>query len=286
MLAWDVIVLIGYLLVNMHICGYLLYMQYLGRKPTLAFYMPFVIISIAWAVSIHTVTAFLYVGLVGRPFWNTAIVAPRFLGSAFTAGPGILIIAFQIIRHFSGYQIGERAIYTLRNIVTASLLINVFLLGCETFKEFYAASAHSSSAQYLFFGLVHHDVYYGKLVPWIWSAVSMELVAAVILIIPPLARRIAFLNVACVLANIGIWIEKGMGMVVPGFVPTPQGTVVEYGPTWTEILICLGIWAFGLLLFSWMLHLALPIMMGRFHVEVRDEDRSSIREAAYAASRG
>lgn len=283
MLAWDVIVLLGYLLVNLHICGYLLYMKYLDRKPTLAFYMPFIIISIAWAVSIHTVTAFLYVGLVGRPFWNTAIVAPRFLGSAFTAGPGILIIAFQIIRRYSDYQINDKAIHMLRNIVTASLLINLFLLACETFKEFYAASAHSSSARYLFFGLEHHGVYYDKLVPWIWIAVTMEFVAAIILIIPPIARRIAFLNVACILANVGIWIEKGMGMVVPGFVPTPQGSIVEYTPTWTETLISLGIWAFGLLMFSWMLHLALPILTGKFRIQGEMDVAPSAREGAYAA---
>lgn len=266
MLAWDVIVLTGYLIINLHICGYLLYMKYLGRKPTPLFYLPFVFLSIAWAVSIHTVTAFLYVGLVGRPFWNTAIVAPRFLGSAFTAGPGILIIAFQLIRLFSNYRISDKAIHMLRQIVTASLLINLFLLACETFKEFYAASAHSTSAQYLFFGLEHHGETYRALVPWIWTAVAMETVAGAILVIPPLARRMLFLNIACVLANIGIWIEKGMGMVVPGFVPTPQGTVVEYMPTWTEFWVSIGTWAFGLLLFSWMLHVALPILTGKFRV--------------------
>lgn len=264
MLAWDVIVLTGYLLVNLHICGYLLYMKYLGRTPTYAFYMPFIFISIAWAVSIHTVTAFLYVGLVGRPFWNAAIVAPRFLGSAFTAGPGILIIAFQIIRMISTYKISDNAIHLLRSIVTASLLINIFMLACETFKEFYAASVHSSSARYLFFGLEHHGEYYNQLVPWIWTAVGLELIAAIILVIPPIARRMLFLNIACIFANIGIWIEKGMGVVVPGFVPSPQGTVVEYNPSWTEVSVCIGIWAFGILIFSWMLHLALPILTGNF----------------------
>ncbi len=274
MLAWDVIVLTGYLLVNMHIAGYLLYMKYLGRAPTFIFYMPFVVLSIAWAISIHTVTAFLFVGLVGRPFWNTAIVAPRFLGSAFTAGPGFLIIAFQIIRYFSGFRISDRALHILRNIVTASLLVNLFLLACEAFKEFYAASAHSSSARFLFFGLEYHGQYYGNLAPWVWTAIGMEVIAGIILIIPPVARRLAFLNIACVLANAGIWIEKGVGMVVPGFVPTPQGTVLEYYPTWTEGVISVGIWAFGLLIFSWMLHLAIPIMTGKFHIRAEEAQPS------------
>lgn len=279
MLAWDVIVLNGYLLVNMHICGYLLYMKYLGRKPTMLFYLPFVFISIAWAVSIHTVTAFLYVGLVGRPFWNGAIIAPRFLGSAFTAGPAILIIAFQVIRHYTEYAISDRALHMLRNIVTIALLINLFLLGCETFKEFYAASAHSASARYLFFGLEHHGYYYDNLVLWIWLAITLEVIAACILLIPPIARQITFLNIACVFSIIGIWIEKGMGMVVPGFVPTPQGTMVEYGPSWTETLVCFGIWAFGTLLFSWMLHVAIPILTGKFHAAENGQTPSPTAEA-------
>jgi Ni/Fe-hydrogenase subunit HybB-like protein len=87
MLSWDVLVLNGYLLLNVHICGYLLYCRYQNRKPAKWFYIPFVFIAIVWAISIHTVTAFLYVGLGGRPFWNSAIVGPRFLASAFTAGP-------------------------------------------------------------------------------------------------------------------------------------------------------------------------------------------------------
>ena len=98
MLSWDVLVLNGYLLLNVHICGYLLYCRYRGRTPAKWFYIPFVFIAIVWAVSIHTVTAFLYVGLGGRPFWNSAIVGPRFLASAFTAGPALIILAMQVVR--------------------------------------------------------------------------------------------------------------------------------------------------------------------------------------------
>jgi Ni/Fe-hydrogenase subunit HybB-like protein len=260
MLSWDVIVLNVYLLLNLHICGYLLYMKYLERTPTKLFYLPFVFISIAWAISIHTVTAFLFVGLVGRPFWNAAIVAPRFLGSAFTAGPGILILAFGIIARVSHVRVSDRAVHLLRQIVTASLLINLFMLSCEAFKEFYSAALHNASAKYLFFGLHGHDA----LVPWIWTALTMEVVAAIILIIPPIARQRIFLYIACALATVGIWVEKGMGLIIPGFIPTPLGNVVEYVPSTNEVLICLGIWAFGILLFSWMLRLAIPIMTGQF----------------------
>ena len=267
MLSWDVVVLNVYLLLNVHICGYLLYAKYIGYKPNQWIYMPFVLLSIVWAISIHTVTAFLYVGLVGRPFWNAAIVAPRFLGSAFTAGPGLMIIAFQVIRIVSNYHIGDKALHILRQIVTVSLLVNLFLLGCEVFKEFYSDSLHVTSAQYLFFGLHGHHA----LVPWIWSALTMEFIAALILVTPSLATRFLWLNTACVLSIIGIWIEKGLGLIVPGFLPTPLGEIVEYVPTLNETLICFGIWAFGLLLFSWMLRLAIPIVSGDFHKEVKGE---------------
>lgn len=260
MLSWDVIVLIGYLILNVHICGYLLYMRYLNRKPTKLFYMPFVFIAIVWAISIHTVTAFLYVGLVGRPFWNAAIVAPRFIGSAFTAGPGLMIVAFQIIRRYTDYKIDDEALRILRQIVTVSLLVNLFLLGCEAFKEFYAESVHSSSARYLFFGLDG----YTQLRPWIWFAIAIETIAGVILVTPPLAKTMMYANAACILAFVGIWIEKGMGMIVPGFLPTPLGEIVEYFPTMPETLICIGVWSFGLLMYSWMIHLAVPILSGQF----------------------
>jgi len=260
MLSWDVIVLIGYLILNVHICGYLLYMRYLNRKPSTLFYMPFVFIAIVWAISIHTVTAFLYVGLVGRPFWNAAIVAPRFIGSAFTAGPGLMIVAFQVIRHFTNYKIDDEALRILRQIVTVSLLVNLFLLGCEAFKEFYAESVHSSSARYLFFGLEG----YTQLRSWIWFAIVIETIAGVILVTPSLAKTMLYTNAACILAFVGIWIEKGMGMIVPGFLPTPLGEIVEYFPTMLETLMCIGVWSFGLLMYSWMIHLAVPILSGQF----------------------
>lgn len=266
-LSWDVIVLNGYLLLNLHICGYLLYCHYRGRKPTWLFYIPFVFTAIVWAISIHTVTAFLYVGLAGRPYWHNPIVAPRFLASAFTAGPALLVLTFQLVRSFTRYWIGDEAIFTLRRIMTVAMIINVFLLGCEVFTEFYAETVHVAAAKYLYFGLHGHS----GLVPWIWTAITLDFIGLVLLI-TPLSQRIAWLNVACVVCFIGIWIEKGMGLIIPGFVPTPLGDVVEYLPTLNETLVCLGIWAFGILVYSWMLHVAIPILKGqlRDHAGVAD----------------
>src|SRR5215470_17848864 len=258
MLAWDVIVLNGYLLLNVHICGYLIYCRYSGRKPSKWFYIPFVLIAIVWAVSIHTVTAFLYVGLGGRHFWNSAIVGPRFLASAFTAGPALIILALQIIRRVTNYRITDKALLTLRGIVQVSMLINVFLLANEIFKEFYTRTSHVASSKYLLFGLHGHHA----LVPWIWTAIAFNFVSMGLLVLP-LSKSLRYLNLACVLAIVGIWIEKGMGLVVPGFIPTPLGEMVEYSPSLNETLVCLGIWAFGILCYTVFLRMSIPILQGR-----------------------
>lgn len=411
MLSWDVIVLNGYLILNVHICGYLLYTRYQGKRPSKWFYIPFVFIAIVWAVSIHTVTAFLYVGLGGRPFWNSAIVGPRFLASAFAAGPALIILALQVIRRATasgsardleggvdaserpdrganpqdiaalleslpelrdvpsaelekimarskvlvaapgdvllrqgkaspyaflvirgrvvvkraesgrsritrtagpGEQFGEvsalhgtprmataiaeteaevlrlsaddlralmqtkavdkvvrarmaerlmitdHALLTLRGIVQVSMIINVFLLANEVFKEFYSGNLHVASSKYLFLGLHGNHA----LVPWIWTAVALNLIGMILLILP-ISRSLKWLDIACVCCIVGIWIEKGMGLVIPGFIPTPLGAIVEYTPTLNETLICLGIWAAGLACYTVLLRMAVPIMQGR-----------------------
>ena len=262
MLSWDVIVLNGYLALNAHICGYLIYCEYKGTKPTRLFYIPFVFVAIFWAISIHTVTAFLYVGLGGRPYWNSAIIAPRFLASAFTAGPGFIIIALQVIRRFTDYKVKDAVLLKLRMIVQVSMIINVFLLFCELFKEFYTDSAHVASAKYLFFGL--HG--YNGLVPWIWTAMALNTVALGLLMLPA-STSLKYLDLACALSIIGIWIEKGMGLIIPAFIPTPVGDIVEYNPTLNEWLVCAGIWAFGMLLYTVFLKITIPVLTGRLRRE-------------------
>jgi molybdopterin-containing oxidoreductase family membrane subunit len=246
----------------MHIAGYLLYCRYHHRKPTRIFYIPFVFLSILWAVSIHTVTAFLYVGLAGRSYWHHPLVPARFLASAFVAGPALMILTFQIIRRVTRYDIGDPPIFTLRMIMTVAMVINMFLLGSELFTEFYSPTQHAAAAHYLYFGLHGHHA----LVAWIWSAMALDFIGLALLI-SPWSRRIAGLNIACVACFIGIWIEKGFGLIIPGFVPSALGQIVEYLPSSNETLVCLGIWAFGTLMFSWMLHVAIPIMNGSLRAD-------------------
>ena len=263
MLTWDVIVLNGYLLINLHICGYLLYNRYRGVAPNPRWYIPFVFLSIAWAISIHTVTAFLYQGLGGRPFWNTGLLAPRFLTSAFVSGPAFIIIALEAIRYFGNYKIGKGPIRVLVNIIRVTILINFLMLASEVFTEFYTGGSHAAAAQYLYFGL--HG--YNALVPWIWTSVGMTVVAALILLCPKVTERPLMLIAGCILAFVGIWIEKGMGLIIPGFIPSTLHEMVEYLPNALEWRVSAGIWAAGLIVYTLALRIALPIFSGEVSLE-------------------
>ena len=258
MLTWDVIALSVYLLLNAHVVGYLIYMRFLGRKPEKRFYLPVVFISIVWAVSIHTVTAFLYSGLGGRPFWNTALLAPRFITSAFVTGPAFLLMTLYVVRRLGTYEVKDGAISTLLGILRVAVLVNLFMVLSEVFTEFYSGGAHTVSATYLYFGL--HG--YSGLVPWIWTAIVLNVAAAALLLLLDPKRQLGWIVAACAMTFVGIWIEKGMGLIVPGFIPSTLHELVEYVPTMTEWRITAGIWAVGLMIFTLGLKLSSAVFNG------------------------
>ncbi|MEA2080702.1 MAG: NrfD/PsrC family molybdoenzyme membrane anchor subunit [Pseudomonadota bacterium] len=255
MLAWDVVVLSGYMVLNLGISFYILFSHYQEKHPVLRRYFPFVIIAIFWAISIHTVTAFLYSSNPGRPFWHSALLAPRFIASAFASGPALMIIGFQIIRRVIGYPVPQSVITLLAIIMAVALQITLFFTGTEIFTEFYNEGAEAASFRYLFLGLDGSVA----LQPWIWAALAMLVVAVTILMIHPLRKNRVLLNVACVLTVAGVWIEKGMGLVIPGFVPTPLGEILEYLPNMTEVGISIGVWSMGFLIFTLLAKAAAPI---------------------------
>lgn len=258
MLTWDVIVLNGYLALNLYITMYLLYTKFCGREPDRRKYIPFVFLAVGWAVSIHTVTAFLYSGMGARPHWNAAILAPRFLASAFAAGPSLMILALTLIRDKMGFPLKDEALNRLRQIVAVTMLINLFFFFSEIFTELYSFKHHAASMTYLLFGLHGHTT----LVPYIWVAIALDVFAAIVFTTKRLHQHKTILHAACVAAIVGVWVEKGMGLVIPGFVPTPLGEVVDYIPSFTEFCVSAGIWATGALIYTLLLKAAVPIELG------------------------
>jgi molybdopterin-containing oxidoreductase family membrane subunit len=262
MLTWDVLVLNGYLAINLLIPFYILYSHYAGRQADKKKYLPFVYLSVFWAVGIHVVTAFLYAGLSARPYWNSSLLGPRFLASAFAAGPAFIIVALAFIRSSTGYPIKNATLRKLALIATAAAQVNLIMLGSELFKEFYWPTEHSHSAHYLFFGLEGHD----SISPWIRLSIFLNVAVTLVLTIHPLRRKLRVLVPACVVLFGAIWIEKGMGLVVPGFIPSPLGEIVEYSPTWVELAVTVGIFAMGLFVFTVLAKVAVAVEMGQLRL--------------------
>jgi molybdopterin-containing oxidoreductase family membrane subunit len=254
-LFWDMIVLNGYLFLNIIVGWKVLEAERNGIAPP-TWVKPLIYLSIPWAVSIHTVTAFLYCGLPGRGFWLTAILAPRFLASAFASGPSFLILLCLLIRKLTKFDPGKEQIQSLAKIVTYGILINVFFLLCEVFVVFYSQiPEHMDHLKYLFFGLHGH----GVLVPWMWTSIGLMLLAIILLVNPITRQNESVLAVACLAVFAGTWIDKGLGMISGGFVPSPLHHVTEYVPTIPEIIITLGVYATGFLVLTALFKIAVSI---------------------------
>jgi Ni/Fe-hydrogenase subunit HybB-like protein len=252
---WDMVSLGGYLILNALIALVSLSAERKGVAPP-GWIKPVILLSIPWAVSIHTVTAFLYSGLPGRSFWLTAILAPRFLASAFASGPALLILLCMIIRRLSSFDAGREAIQKLALIVTYAMIINVFFFLMEVFTAFYSGiPEHKEHFLYLFAGLEGH----ARLVPWMWTSIALAAVSLVLLIVPRYRHNERVLAAACGTVFLSLWIDKGLGLIVGGFVPTPLGTIAEYWPTPPEIAITAAIWAVGFLMLTVFYKIALSV---------------------------
>ena len=255
MLFYDMLVLNGYLTLNIIIGWKVLEAERNQVEPP-AWTKPLIYLSIPFAIGIHTVTAYLYCGLPGRGYWLTAVLAPRFLASAFAAGPAFLIILCYFIRKFTKFDPGWEAMQTLAKIVCWAIIANLFFFVCECFVVFYSGiPSHMAHLQYLLFG--YHG--YHALVPWMWSGFILMGLGAVFLIIPKLRNNETLLPVTCAMIFIGAWIDKGLGMISGGFVPSPLHHVTEYAPTGKEIMITLAVYATGFLVLTILYKLATTV---------------------------
>jgi Ni/Fe-hydrogenase subunit HybB-like protein len=260
MLTWDAMVLNVYLVVNLAVAGHTLYRAFHGRDYDRRLVVPLVLFSIPMAVAIHTVTAFLFSGMVARPYWNEAILAPRFLASAFASGPAVMLVVFQVLRRTVGFPIRDEAIWKIAELMAYAMFVNLFLQGAEIFKAVYSASEHLVFTQYVWTGIGERRA----LVPFAWVGLGCSVVAFLILLVPATRRRLVTLNVGCVLVWFGVYAEKGMGLVIAGMTPDVLGEIYEYTPSLTELLVAAGVFGVGSLVFVALVKIAVPILYGTF----------------------
>ena len=252
---WDFMSLFGYLLLNIVIGSMAIEAERKGTPPP-HWVHPLIYLSIPWAVSIHTVTGFLYAGLASRPFWMSAILAPRFLASAFAAGPSLLIILALGVRRWGGFDIGRQAIRTLGTIVTYAMAVNVFFVLLEVFTALYSGIPHDrQTLTYLYVGMDGR----AALTPWMWAGDILAVVSLVGLLVPRIRHQERWLVPLCAGVFASLWIDKGLALVVAGFIPSPLEVVTQYAPTATEIAISVGVYAVGALVLTMLYKLVLNV---------------------------
>lgn len=255
-LFWDVVVLNVYMFLNLIVGWTVLSYDKRGGVPVPYWCKILIYISIPWAFSIHTVTAFLYAGLPGRGFWLTAVMAPRFLASAFAAGPSLLILLALFVRKVSSYDVGDEAIRGVAKIVAYAIVATMFLFGCELFTVYYSQIPdHKLHFEYLFWGLHGHNAF----TPLFWVHLIVAISAMILMIIPATRNNLTVLPIACAMIFVSLWLEKGLALIVVGYIPSPLEQITEYAPTFTESAITLGVWAVGALVLTLLYKVAIGV---------------------------
>ena len=256
-LFWDMIVLNGYLFLNLFI-GWTCLGLDRRHLPHPKWLKPIIYLSIIWAFSIHTVTAFLYQGLPGRHFWMTAILAARFLASAFCSGPALLLLLLLIVKKVTKFEPGKEAIMTVAKIITYAMCVNLFFLGLEFFTAYYSGiPGHQHTLDYLFVG--SHGV--NILVPWMWAFVIGAVVSLILLIPPKLRDNHKILPWALAILVAATWIDKGLGLLIGGFTPNMFEKITIYWPTWQEMAVSMMVFSIGALVITVLYKIATDVKM-------------------------
>lgn len=259
---YDMIVLIGYLLLNI-IIGWVTLEAELKDTVPPKWVKVLIYTSIIWAFSIHTVTAFLYAGVPGRHYWLTAIMAARFLASAFCSGPAILLLLLFVLKRLTGFDPGKDAVKTLATIITYAMCLNVFFYLCELFTAFYSnIPGHMEPIRFLFEG---HGGHLAWVSYWMWAAVIMA-IACLVILIPPKWRESRLLPFALIMLVAASWIDKGLGLLIGGFTPNMFEAFTPYMPSFKECMVALGVYACGAFVLSllWKIALSVKRMAGHF----------------------
>jgi molybdopterin-containing oxidoreductase family membrane subunit len=263
LLSWDSVVLSLYFVLNLGVVSYLLYTLFYKREYNKKILNPLILLSIPLAISIHTVTAFLYNGFAGRPYWNSALLAPKFLASAFCSGPAVLIILFQILKKTTTFEIKQEAIWKIAELMAYAMFINLFFFGAEVFKEIYSNTEHLVHLKYLFIGVGENRdiVFYG------WASLIISIIAFLLFLIPKTRKNVVTLNIGAILIWFGVYIEKGIALLIPGFTPDTLGQIYIYRPSIIEIKISAAIFAIGFLIFTLMTKIAIAIVFEDFSID-------------------
>jgi len=197
--------------------------------------------------------------MASRPYWNSAILAPRFLASALCSGPAVLLILFQVLRKITAFEIKDDAIHKVAELMAYAMGFNLFLFGAEIFKEYYSNTQHLVHYEYLFFGL------HGQPSPiawYAWTSLAFSIVAFFLFLVPATRKNLYTMNIGAVLIYFSVYIEKGIALIIPGYTPDTLGQIYSYTPSMTELRVAAGIFGTGFLIFTLLVRIGIALLFG------------------------
>ena len=214
------------------------------------------------AILVHSITAWIFGLQIGRPFWNSALMAPIFLSSAVVSGLGLLLVVAFVGGKKGIPGLGQENRSTLVSLLSAFIVLDLFLLFCDLFTALYAGETAAAAGA--------STLISGSLAPIFWSEILFgALVPLALLVVPQTRSSSGWLGLAGLLVMLGVF-AKRINIIMPGYLTTENisyapgvssgdfvpaaGTlfragqssftnVPSYIPTVTEIVITLGILA-------------------------------------------
>lgn len=251
LMGWNAVVMPAYFFFDLFIIIYILYKAYVGKGYNEKFVYGYVIFMIFWAIVAHSITAFIFNVLPAHPYWNASILVPRFIATALASGGAILLLVLQMVRKIGQVEIDDEAVFKIADILNYVMFLNLLLFLSEVIMIFTSENQRFTHMRYYFVGLRSYA----------WVAIFCNFSAYFLLMFRKLRENYFYLNIACVFIFIGIFIEKGIGLVIPGYIPTPLGEVYHYTPTLGEWAMMAGISGIGLIVATVFLKIAIPLVM-------------------------
>ena len=203
-LMWDIIVLMVYLILS---CVYL-WAQIAAEKGKVSHAALRVIsvVALVCAVTVHSVTAWIFGLQQSHEMWHTALLAPWFVSSALVCGTGLVMCAAVALRAAGYLQWDQADLVKLAKLLAAFLLVDLYFFGCDLLTEGFPAASGAEVVAMLVSG---------PLAPFFWGEVVLSVLAIVICVVPQL-RTSPLLVVAGICAIAAIFCKR-VQLLVGGF---------------------------------------------------------------------
>jgi Ni/Fe-hydrogenase subunit HybB-like protein len=235
-------------------------------------YLLFAGIATPLVISVHSVVSWDFAMSI-VPGWHTTIFAPYFVAGAIHSGLAMVITILIPLRKMFKVQ----HIITVRHLEQMAKLIILtgLIVGYAYAVEFFIAAYSNVIWEKEIFLFRPFGTYWWAF----WIMVSCNVIVPILFFFKKIRTSIKWLFVLTILINVGMWFERFVIIVTSlahEFIPYAWG---NYTPSWVEIGIMLGSFAWFFFLFT-LFSKHLPIISMTEVKEVTPAPHSTDKEAA------